>query len=568
MTRRACGAAVAALAALAVAAPATYAAGQPLNAYRVKADPETLEALAQAGYDVARAAGSTARWRSSRPPGRRGRSVATVSPRRWSAARGRPGLPRPRVPEGDDSGYDVWTRYDAVAGRRQGAVPRAVRPARRRADRQEDRRSGTTDIGRDIIALKVTKDAKTTRRQHAARRCSTTRCSTPASGSPARPAGARSTTSSTTTARHDAGARSRALVDTRELWFMLRRQPGRLRVHVHRRATACGARTCADNNGDGVDRRAGDGVDPNRNYATNWGLDNEGSSRRPASRDLPRHRPGLRARDQGDEEALGAWSTSTFHEERPHGGRAAAVAAAASSSTRRRPDNAIFEALAGDDVDSAIADKVWNADDESGRSPATGSTPTCRPSCTSPTATRSTTRTARTSILGFTPEGTAGATTRRQRASSSRTTRTRSSRSSGGTCCSRSTSRESADDPANPVSHLGNTAPGLLRRHVRASPTATRRPSQVTAKRVARRRHAALPHQRRPRCRTGADRRECHGRRALRQGPGRLLPPRARHRHGHQAGRRASRCGSSRPAASASPALHLHGARRRPATRC
>ena len=46
MRRRACGAAVAALAALAVAAPATYAAGQPLNAYRVKADPETLEALA------------------------------------------------------------------------------------------------------------------------------------------------------------------------------------------------------------------------------------------------------------------------------------------------------------------------------------------------------------------------------------------------------------------------------------------------------------------------------------------------------------------------------------------
>ena len=55
MTRRACGAAVAALAALAVArACDATAAGQPLNAYRVKADPETLEALAQAGYDVAR----------------------------------------------------------------------------------------------------------------------------------------------------------------------------------------------------------------------------------------------------------------------------------------------------------------------------------------------------------------------------------------------------------------------------------------------------------------------------------------------------------------------------------
>ena len=30
-----------------------------------------------------------------------------------------------------------------------------------------------------------------------------------------------------------------------ELWFVVGREPGRLRLHLHARATACGARTCA-----------------------------------------------------------------------------------------------------------------------------------------------------------------------------------------------------------------------------------------------------------------------------------------------------------------------------------
>ena len=38
----------------------------------------------------------------------------------------------------------------------------------------------------------------------------------------------------------------------------------------------------ADNNGDGL-ITPGDGVDPNRNYPTKWGYDNEGSSPEPAS---------------------------------------------------------------------------------------------------------------------------------------------------------------------------------------------------------------------------------------------------------------------------------------------
>ena len=54
-----------------------------------------------------------------------------------------------------------------------------------------------------------------------------------------------------------------------------------------------------DNNGDGQ-ITIGDGVDPNRNYPTYWGYDNEGSSDEPDRRHLPRHRAGVRAGDAGD----------------------------------------------------------------------------------------------------------------------------------------------------------------------------------------------------------------------------------------------------------------------------
>ena len=53
-----------------------------------------------------------------------------------------------------------------------------------------------------------------------------------------------------------------------------------------------------DNDGDGVITDA-DGVDPNRNYPTKWGYDNEGSSPELHQRDVPGRGPGVRARDAG-----------------------------------------------------------------------------------------------------------------------------------------------------------------------------------------------------------------------------------------------------------------------------
>ena len=59
---------------------------------------------------------------------------------------------------------------------------------------------------------------------------------------------------------------------------------------------------------------------------------------RPDLRDVPRHRPGLRARDEGDERAV-EQGRLRLPEERPHRVGAAAVSAA-TSSTRRRPTTA------------------------------------------------------------------------------------------------------------------------------------------------------------------------------------------------------------------------------------
>ena len=96
----------------------------------------------------------------------------------------------------------------------------------------------------------------------------------------------------------------------------------------------------------------GDGVDPNRNFPVNWGLDNEGSSPDLASETYRGAERRVRARDEGDAEAVGDGRVR-LPEERPHRGRADPLSAglAAVHAGRRRSD---LPALAGDDADPAI----------------------------------------------------------------------------------------------------------------------------------------------------------------------------------------------------------------------
>ena len=77
------------------------------------------------------------------------------------------------------------------------------------------------------------------------------------------------------------------LVNTRELWFLIVANPdGYQYTFDHERLWR---KNLHDNDGDGQITRA-DGVDPNRNYAVDWGYDNEGSSRsfRPTTTAGPR----------------------------------------------------------------------------------------------------------------------------------------------------------------------------------------------------------------------------------------------------------------------------------------
>jgi hypothetical protein len=74
---------------------------------------------------------------------------------------------------------------------------------------------------------------------------------------------------------HRNDAEIRELLRTTELWFVISANPdGYQYTFDHERLWRKNLR---DNNGDGQ-ITVGDGVDPNRNFDSKWGFDNEGSS--------------------------------------------------------------------------------------------------------------------------------------------------------------------------------------------------------------------------------------------------------------------------------------------------
>ena len=72
--------------------------------------------------------------------------------------------------------------------------------------------------------------------------------------------------------------RAHRIVNTTELWFLP--VPTPTATTTRSPTSGCGARTFATTTA--TDHHAGDGVDPNRNFAVKWGWDNEGSSTVPS----------------------------------------------------------------------------------------------------------------------------------------------------------------------------------------------------------------------------------------------------------------------------------------------
>lgn len=85
--------------------------------------------------------------------------------------------------------------------------------------------------------------------------------------------------------------RIRRIVDTTELWFVLSANPDGYDHTFKSPANRLWRKNLRDNNGDGV-ISTGDGVDLNRNFAYKWGYDDEGSSPSPTSQTYRGPSPG------------------------------------------------------------------------------------------------------------------------------------------------------------------------------------------------------------------------------------------------------------------------------------
>ncbi|MGH2919746.1 MAG: M14 family zinc carboxypeptidase [Solirubrobacteraceae bacterium] len=268
------------LGALVLTAPAAADGRNPINAYRVAATPQNLSKLALAGFDVTEGRrGSMIEIYGTAVQVRKLRDSSGINARRVDGAgsASEPALKALADPyTGSDAAYKVWRRFDRVPGDgKEQYLELYDRLLGRAIVQRYD--LGDSYLGRDFIALKVTKDAKTAH--------------------PRRPAvlynalqHSREWLAGETCRRsllyfvnnYGVDARVTRLVDTRELWFYCVANPDGYE-YTFTEGNRLWRKNMADNDGNGIRGENGDGVDPNRNFPEAWGLDNEGSSPEPAS---------------------------------------------------------------------------------------------------------------------------------------------------------------------------------------------------------------------------------------------------------------------------------------------
>ncbi len=372
-----------ALIALSAAAPAAMAAREPLNAYRVAPSAENKQKLALAGYDMTEADHGSYLEVYGTSKQASGLSNQGLAPKLVGKAN-QVTSQAADVPVGSDATFNVWRRYDRVPNDNKEQYLELY-------DRLEGMPIvkkvvlGKTHMGRDIVALKVTQNAKSAHGQHASGGALQRDAARP------RVAGGRDLQAlaellheqlrqddARRRDRDRAGQHARAVV-------RLRQQPGRLRVHVHARQPAV-AQEHGRQQRQRRARRAGRRRRPQPQPRHPLGLRQRGLLRRRPLGDLPRPRPGLRARDEGDQEAVGH-GRLRLQQERPHRGRAAAVAERLPA-VHAHPGRQALRGLRRRRRRARRSPtRSSTRRPRSGRSRATASIPTSAPSSTSPTAT-------------------------------------------------------------------------------------------------------------------------------------------------------------------------------------
>jgi murein tripeptide amidase MpaA len=323
----------------------------------VKASAKNLKALAQAGYDmtegrrkdgtveIVATAGQAKKLDAGAKvvKDRAGRTAAQRSARLAPPA-------DPVTYSGSDAEWDVWTRYDAVAG----DTKEQYREQYDRLTTQYDsivkqETIGTTYLGRPIIALKVTKDAKTTpdnsrpavlynALQHAREWLAGETCRR---------------TLDYVVENYGTDETVTDIVDNNELYFVCVSNPDGYE-YTFTDGNRLWRKNMADNDGDGVRGELGDGVDPNRNFATNFGRDDEGSSPEPTSETYRGPGPDSEPETQA---LKGLQDRVDFvFQKNDHTAAELLLWPQGFQQYTPTPDNNIFEALAGNDARPAIAD--------------------------------------------------------------------------------------------------------------------------------------------------------------------------------------------------------------------
>src|SRR5262245_32577440 len=197
---------------------------------------------------------------------------------RTSAARSRAlAVPPDEHYSGSDANYVVWTRYDKVDNDGKEQYLEQYDRLDTDFDIVQKEVIGQTHLGRDIVALKVTKDAKDTpdnsrpavlydAMQHAREWLAGETCRR---------------TLDYFVNNYGIDDTVTDLVDNNELWFLCVANPDGYE-YTFTDGNRLWRKNMANYNG-GPAGELGDGVDPNRNFATNFGRDDEGSSPDPAS---------------------------------------------------------------------------------------------------------------------------------------------------------------------------------------------------------------------------------------------------------------------------------------------
>jgi murein tripeptide amidase MpaA len=265
---------------LAATAGSAFADAGALNAYRVEATAENLKILGAAGFDLTEGrnlddgtvevVGTASQVAATKLDAEQ----LTDYPETRAAAAPTDGA--------SDAAFDVWTKYDAVpADDKEQYTEHYARLVADNPGLVAKRVTGMTYFGREIVALQITKNAT----------------GADVAGRPAvlynAMQHAREWLAGETCRRTmeyfvdnygkttSAGLEATRLVDTTELWFVCVNNPDGYEFTFtpgHR----LWRKNLADNNNDGL-IGIGDGVDPNRNFSSNWGRDDEGSSPDPAS---------------------------------------------------------------------------------------------------------------------------------------------------------------------------------------------------------------------------------------------------------------------------------------------